>query len=508
MPVEVSPAIDGADNTEIINEACRKSWESSGDKTVTLTSGDFRVDGQILLNTGVKLSGAGPAVTSLRLGPDGCVVLRPADESDGSHAPSLTDLHVLQRHSNAAAPQINGGCLQIIGAKNAVIQRVSIQSTTTAVWVKDCEFLRLTDVRVVAANDPTGAELSAEMLQADVAGVKIDGLADSLIENFSADFQNLTSERVKTIGIDIEAASRVEISTANVYGATIGVRIHPNKVAATPSQQVDLCELSKVRVLKSDGPGFLINAGIRDAEGFDTVVAGLTLRDCLAQNNGVGIQIEKADQAAQLDGIDMIGCKILGNRREGILIGTSSSNRTAHSPIRNLNAINCRIADNSTGQIGEFVGLKIGDGTNYVRIAGCSIGAWASEKISHAHNIHLAPSGPEGTAHVAITDNQLSGACGRLIEDEATTSFKDIRGNLGFVTEFSGQACILNGQTAVDVYHFCSGIPRTITITPMDNLYKYDPPYITNINDATFTIVLGQAAYANKFFSFYARMYP
>jgi hypothetical protein len=252
----------------------------------------------------------------------------------------------------------------------------------------------------------------------------------------------------------------------------------------------------------------LINAGLRDAGGFDTVVAGVTLRDCLAQDNGVGIQIEKADQAAQLDGIDIVGCQILGNRREGILVGPSNSSRTAHSPIRNLNAINCRIAGNSNEQIGAFSGVKVGDGTNHIRIAGCSIGTWASEKVSHAHNIHLAPSGPDGTSHVALTDNQVSSSCGRLIEDETSTIFKDIRGNLGFVTEFSGQACILNGQTTVEVYHFCNGIPKLITITPMDNLHKYDPPYVTNINAATFKIVLEQAAYANKFFFFYARMYP
>ena len=487
MTTYLSPVAGSADNTSIINAAIQLVTSGNA-ASVILEEGLFVVDNIIHIDRPISFHGSGDGVTTLAFGENGGIVI--ALEGALSSV-SLGNFDVIAKDRIKRSVT----AIQTTNLNNSKVSGITIRDHLTGI--------ELNNATVVTVENISMLEMTNQ-----ATGILVNGGRDHYLNNIHIDQATPSSDNEGgSVGIDVPFCTSTCISNVNIINFDYGVRFHPCRAGQPTHQAVEWCSLSQVAVRHCKIAGFYFNASTAAGNNTLARIMGVSLVNCSAGSNQIGVVIEKSDTRAKIDGIDLIGIRIIENLEEGIRIGSSYSLNTSDERIRNIKIADCKIAANSDSGCGLKSGVCVGNGTQNIQIVDCSIGTWGQSVATQSHAINLENSPIDGTTGIIITGNMLEGAVGAAISDQVQTRSKVIKANSGYVTEFSGQAFVANGLVEVTVNHFCDGIPVWVSITPMDNMHNYDPPVITSITATTFKIVLSAAAFGNKFFLFRAQVY-
>jgi Pectate lyase superfamily protein len=494
MTTFLAPLAAGADNTAQINSAIQLVTSGNG-AAIVMEQGLYVVEGQITINRPVALQGSGDGITTLALGTNGSIVIAPAAAGVLSFV-TLSDFDIIGKNRTKRSAT----AIRATNMHNSTIYGITIRDHLTAI--------ELNNTTVVTVENISVLEMTVQC-----TGIKINGGRDHFLNDIYIDQSTSSSGTTGGgIGIDLPYSAASWISNVDIINFDYGIRIHPGRSGQPTNEAVDWCFFSQVATDQCSIAGFYFNVGFTGATSAANRIDGVSLTNCWAGSNGVGILIEKSSAPATLDGLDFVGMKVLNNKKEGFKIGNSVGQSKR---IRNIKISDCKIAGNSVNQNGGFAGVVIGDGSQNVQICDCAIGTWGGFVARQKYGIELATSSTavppvptSSTSGVMITGNLIDGNVGAGVFDLVSNPTKVIRDNIGFITEYAGQTFVPTGQTEVVVNHFCNGQPLWVSVTPMDNMSNYDPPVVTAITATTFKIVLSTTAFGNKFFLFKAQVYP
>lgn len=453
--------------------------------SVVFGPGQFRITAPLRISRAGSYRGAGPHATRLALEQTGVIEVKPATPSGIVSEVTLGDFSII-----AAAGERPG--------QAAIRCEKLFNSTLEALIIKQHGIgLELVTTTVVTVNNISILEMAA-----GAVGLRVNGGRDHFIDDIAIEQDAALGSGL--VGIDVPFTAATWISNVDVVNYATGVRFSPD----ASNGHVDWCFLSHVATDQCGTTGFLFDAGGNMPPGETTRIKGVSLVNCWAGSSGVGLIMRKRAAGDVLDGIDILGCKILNNQNEGIRIESSYDASPAAHRIANVKVADSKIAGNSQAAPFTKPGVYVGSGTRQVQLCGNHIGVWGDFDVTQNYAIWLAASPPDGTDNLIINDNMLIGAAGAVLKDEAAGGTKSVGGNIGFQSQFAGQVMAPHGETSWTGPHGRSRRPCAVAISPLDNLHGYEPPIVSAVTETDFTVTLSTPAFGNKWFYFSARVYP
>ena len=313
-------------------------------------------------------------------------------------------------------------------------------------------------------------------------GITLGAMTNTLVDG-NTSYSNITGWQGAYAGIQLLDASCVGV---RIIGNTCYSNAHwgifSNGYHTTINSNFTYSNLQQGIVLNSPATDSIISGNrVLNNTGEGIRVEGLT--DLVIGNN---ILYDENTPPTQLSGIGVVNCSrvtIVGNyahrhKRVGIRI----SNTSSYITITGNTCLN-----NGQNTDGEPYGIYLAD-TTYSVVSGNTAGNSGAATQTH------------GIIEAGVTD--YNSIVGNNVQGNATVGIAIVgantvvRSNIGYVTENSGAATILNGNISVTVNHGLSTNATSVLLTGTHAEVK--DCIVTNITSTQFTITASANVTANR----------
>jgi hypothetical protein len=329
------------------------------------------------------------------------------------------------------SPRTGGAYIKLSAAtRSNSVRRIATNNAFYGIWIADDAVITsIEDIEMQNTTSATGI------------GIFIDGGNDTFLTRVVMD---APAGAQPMCGVRIKESQATWMTDCDMIHQGNGIQIDPDGGAG---DLITWCFFSKVACDLGTGDGLYVcptNGGS---------VRGLFFYNCWFSSNRNGVNLLKTGGCA-IDTVTFDNCTLFNNQYRGGWDQNAS----------NVDYNNCRVSGNSGVSPGTYAGLEFANGTTDFSVRNTKSGAMAGFGANMSHGILIG----SGCNNYIITDNNLLGNVVATMGDSsmASSTFREVRGNLGFKTVASGLATMTSGTNVRTVSHNLAGTPSVVTCNP------------------------------------------
>lgn len=386
-----------------------------GGGRVQLSEGTFTIAATITMpgnRSGIHLAGMGQRATYIQLPASSALdAIQMGDNVTASESFSVRDLSILGGATPSAGYGINARLVNL-----SQIQNVRVEGCYNGIQVLSCVdvWISHTVVRDMAATLGIG--------------INIDGTVANPDNNIF--LSNVFIDRVSTgnalLGLNINCCDGFWWNNGLIGHCTYDIGVNP--AGGSGGTLVQFLMFTNVYAdVSGTAALFLVSSATQ-------VIRSVVFTGChFSGGTTDGIL---TSGAGTIDGVSFVGCEINGNGQRGI----------NHASGGNIDIEGCHIAGNSSSSSGTYDAILVAAGLTRFAVRNCRIGPINNFANTQKYAINIATGASD---RYVLTGNDVYGNVTGGISDGGSGTDKQIRHNIGYVTENSGASTGTGAQQTI-----------------------------------------------------------